>query len=164
MSFLRPSAVYQYLVTYQSIQWMPCQSWAFLWWPTLDSLMRLLVIVFLWSICAEIRYIPSSSMYPTLRVGDRVIIERASYYIRRPAINDIIIFRAHAQQPGFRKEEIYIKRIVARAGDLVEVHNRSLYVNRIAQNEDIIAERPTYSSNLMFRSEMSDGRFSVVPP
>ncbi|XP_057468957.1 uncharacterized protein LOC130758142 isoform X3 [Actinidia eriantha] len=105
MSFLRPSAVYQYLVTYQSIQWMPCQSWAFLWWPTLDSLMRLLVIVFLWSICAEIRYIPSSSMYPTLRVGDRVIIER--------------------------------------------VHNRSLYVNRIAQNEDIIAERPTYSSNLM---------------
>ncbi|PSS00129.1 Chloroplast processing peptidase [Actinidia chinensis var. chinensis] len=139
MSFLRPSAVYQYLVTYQSIQWMPCQSWAFLWWPTLDSLMRLLVIVFLWSICAEIRYIPSSSMYPTLRVGDRGIIERASYYIGRPAINDIIIFRAPAQQPGFRKEEIYIKRIVARAGDLVEVHNRSLYVNWIAQNEDFIA-------------------------
>ncbi|PSS31885.1 Thylakoidal processing peptidase [Actinidia chinensis var. chinensis] len=86
-------------------------------------------------------------MYPTLRVGDRVIIERASYYIRRPAINDIIIFRAPTQQPGFREEEIFIKRIVASAGDLVEVHHGSLYVNGIAQNEDFIAERATYSSN-----------------
>ncbi|XP_052201816.1 chloroplast processing peptidase-like isoform X2 [Diospyros lotus] len=147
MSFLRPSAPYQFLVAYQSVRWMPCQSWAFLRWPNLDAVLRLLVIVLLWSMFAEIRFIPSSSMYPTLGVGDRVFIERASYYIRRPAIHDIIIFRAPIQQPGFREEEIFIKRIVARAGDTVEVHEGSLYVNGISQNEDFIAEQLRYSLN-----------------
>ncbi|KAL6962217.1 signal peptidase I, partial [Sarracenia purpurea var. burkii] len=93
MSFLRPSAFYHFLVTYHSLRWMPCQSCAFLRWPSIDSLLRRLVIVLLWLMFVEIRYIPSSSMYPTLRIGDRVIVERASYYIRRPAIHDIIIFR-----------------------------------------------------------------------
>ncbi|XP_052201821.1 chloroplast processing peptidase-like isoform X6 [Diospyros lotus] len=124
MSFLRPSAPYQFLVAYQSVRWMPCQSWAFLRWPNLDAVLRLLVIVLLWSMFAEIRFIPSSSMYPTLGVGDRVFIERASYYIRRPAIHDIIIFRAP-----------------------IQVHEGSLYVNGISQNEDFIAEQLRYSLN-----------------
>ncbi|KAI8015854.1 Chloroplast processing peptidase [Camellia lanceoleosa] len=150
MSFLRPSVLYRFLlVTYHSLRWMPCQSWVFLRCPSLDSFIRLLIIVLLWSMFSEIRYITSSSMYPTLRVGDRIIVERASYYVRRPAIHDIVIFRAPAQQPEFMEEEIFIKRIVARAGDSVEVHHGSLYVNGIAQNEDFIAERPTYPLNLI---------------
>ncbi|GMP46838.1 hypothetical protein CsSME_00014842 [Camellia sinensis var. sinensis] len=152
MSFLRPSVLYRFLlVTYHSLRWMPCQSWVFLRCPSLDSFIRLLIIVLLWSMFSEIRYITSSSMYPTLRVGDRIIVERASYYVRRPAIHDIVIFRAPAQQPEFMEEEIFIKRIVARAGDSVEVHHGSLYVNGIAQNEDFIAERPTYPLNLIVR-------------
>ncbi|KAA8538405.1 hypothetical protein F0562_028049 [Nyssa sinensis] len=159
MSFLRPSALYQLLITFHSLRWMPCQSWASLPWPCFEGLLRLLIMVLLWSLCAEIRYIPSSSMYPTLRVGDRVIIERASYFIRRPAIHDIIIFRAPYQQPGFMEEEIFIKRIVAKAGDLVEVHHGWLYVNGIAQREDFIAERPTY---LMNRTYVPKGHVFVL--
>ncbi|XP_059630688.1 uncharacterized protein LOC132273685 isoform X3 [Cornus florida] len=181
MSFLRPSALYQFLITYHSLRWMPCHSWEFLRWPSFEGLLRLLVVLLLWSVTAEILHIPSSSMYPTLRVGDRIITERvsyntrfgflrqplgdeslvclllqklfkenseASYFIRRPAIRDIVIFRAPAQQLGFREEEILIKRIVARAGDLVEVHHGWLYVNGIPQNEDFIAERPRYITDL----------------
>ncbi|XAR62838.1 Signal peptidase I [Bertholletia excelsa] len=145
MSFLRPCALYQFLLTSHTGRWMPCQSWAFLRWPGLDGLMRFLIIVLLWSTLSEIRHIPSSSMYPTLRVGDRVIVERASYYIRHPAINDIVIFRPPTKQPGFKEGEAFIKRIVAKAGDSVEVHHKALYVNGIAQNEDFLAERPTYT-------------------
>ncbi|XP_059630691.1 chloroplast processing peptidase-like isoform X4 [Cornus florida] len=150
MSFLRPSALYQFLITYHSLRWMPCHSWEFLRWPSFEGLLRLLVVLLLWSVTAEILHIPSSSMYPTLRVGDRIITERASYFIRRPAIRDIVIFRAPAQQLGFREEEILIKRIVARAGDLVEVHHGWLYVNGIPQNEDFIAERPRYITDLTY--------------
>ncbi|KAL6570352.1 hypothetical protein OROMI_014866 [Orobanche minor] len=118
MSFLRPSAMSPFLLTL-SLKWMPCQSLGFLRWPGFDGFLRLIVLVLLWSMFSEIRFIPSSSMYPTLRVGDRVIVEKASYYIRDPAVNDIVIFRA-PKQPGTREDEVFIKRIVAKAGDSVQ--------------------------------------------
>ncbi|XP_065848004.1 chloroplast processing peptidase-like [Euphorbia lathyris] len=148
MSLLRPSAYSQFLLSL-SLKWMPCQSLGFLRWPGFDGFLRLIVLVLLWSMFSEIRFIPSSSMYPTLRVGDRVIVEKASYYIRAPAVNDIVIFRA-PKQPGTKVEEVFIKRIVAKAGDAVQVHHGSLYVNGKAQNEDFIADRPTYTSDLTY--------------
>ena len=76
MSFMKPSALYMFLTTYVSFRWMPCQSWGFLRWPGLDGFLRLLVVVLLWSMFSEIRYITSNSMHPTLREHDRVIIEK----------------------------------------------------------------------------------------
>ncbi|KAG6624400.1 hypothetical protein I3843_16G026200 [Carya illinoinensis] len=128
---------------------MPCQSWGFLRWPGLDGLLRLFVVLLLWSTFSEIRHIPSSSMFPTLRVGDRIIVERASYYFVSPAIHDIVTFRDPTQHPG-DEQVVFIKRIVAKAGDSVQVNHGLLYVNGIAQKEDFIAECPTYKSNLTY--------------
>ncbi|XP_015885645.1 chloroplast processing peptidase isoform X4 [Ziziphus jujuba] len=127
MSFLRPSALSQLLITYTSLQWMPCQSWGFFRWPGFDGFLRLLVMFLLWTMLSEIRFIPSSSMYPTLRVGDRIIVEKGSYYIRSPAINDIVTF-----------------------WDPTQINHGSLYVNGIAKDEDFIAGPPTYVSALTY--------------
>lgn len=142
MSFLRPSALYQLLITLNSLKWMPCM---FFGYPNFQGIIRLVIMFLLWSTLTEMCHISSSSMSPTLRVGDRIFVEKVSYFFRRPALHDIVTFRAPLDQPGFREGDILIKRIVARAGDLVEVRGGQLYVNMLAKKEDFVTEKPIYA-------------------
>lgn len=78
-------------------------------------------------------YIPSQSMENTLLVGDHLFVNRflfgsqtspllPSRGVRR---GDIVIFRS-VKDPQIDM----VKRCVALAGDVVEVHNKRLFVNR----------------------------------
>ncbi len=69
--------------------------------------------------------IPTYSMYPTLVPGDRFLANKTNYKIADPKRGDIIVFIC----PDNRRWN-YVKRVVAVAGDTVEVKAGEVYVNR----------------------------------
>ena len=86
----------------------------------------LLVVLMLRSFVAEPFRIPSSSMMPTLLIGDFILVNKYTYGIRLPVINkkivqlnnpergDVMVFRYPAD-PSLD----YIKRVVGVPGDVV---------------------------------------------
>ncbi len=95
----------------------------------------LLVLVFR-SFLFEPFKIPSSSMVPTLLIGDFIVVNKFAYGLRLPVLNnrfldvgepergDVIVFRYPVDG-----RTNYIKRVVGLPGDSVTYRGKVLYVN-----------------------------------
>lgn len=85
-----------------------------------------LIIVFIF----ETVSVDGTSMYSTLHNNDRLIVEKVSYYFRKPKQGDIIVFK----YPSDVKKK-FIKRVIAVSGDKVKISNDEVYVNDKKLNE-----------------------------
>lgn len=105
-------------------------------------LISLVVRVFI----AEPRYIPSESMFPTLEVGDRLVVEKVSYRFNEIHRGDIVVFEPppQLQQQGYQSNQAFIKRAIALAGDTVAVKDGVVIVNDKPLTENYIAQPPNY--------------------
>jgi signal peptidase I len=100
-------------------------------------LTALLLALFIRSFVVQAFKIPSGSMIPTLQVGDHILVNKFVYGLRlpypfgkslvlwkEPARGDVVVFVF----PRDRSKD-FIKRVVAVAGDTVEIRHKRLYVN-----------------------------------
>ncbi|BAQ64100.1 signal peptidase I [Geminocystis sp. NIES-3709] len=93
---------------------------------------------------AEARYIPSSSMEPTLQINDRLIIEKMSYRFHQPNRGDVVVFNATEALQRENFNDAFIKRIIGLPGDEVMVRNGKVMVNGEILREAYIKEAPQY--------------------
>jgi signal peptidase I len=96
----------------------------------------LLFVLVLRSFLVEPFRIPSSSMMPTLLIGDFILVNKFSYGIRLPVVNtkiievsepqrgDVMVFR-YPENPSLD----YIKRVVGLPGDRVGYYDKQLFIN-----------------------------------
>jgi signal peptidase I len=76
-------------------------------------------------------YIPSGSMRPTLKPGDRIFVNKFIYRFKDPERFDIIVFK-YPVNP--RKK--FIKRVIGLPGDTVEIKSGNVYINAKQIEED----------------------------
>ncbi|WP_087067249.1 signal peptidase I [Cyanobium sp. NIES-981] len=96
----------------------------------------------------EPRWIPSGSMLPTLQLQDRVLVEKVRTRLHRPLpVGTVVVFHPPQalQAVGYAPDAALIKRVVARAGDQVEVRQGQLWRNGSVVAQDWAAEAMTYS-------------------
>jgi signal peptidase I len=123
-------------------------------------LFAFIIAVIIKTFLAQAFFIPSESMVPTLRIGDRVLVEKVSYRLGAPERGQVIVFAKdvlgevpdlpwHQDARNFLrellglptgKEEDYIKRIVAVGGDTLRYFGtpRQLEINGQAIDEPYI--------------------------
>lgn len=110
------------------------------WWVeySVSFFPVILIVFFLRSFLVEPFKIPSTSMVPTLLVGDFILVNKFTYGIRLPVANvkvvelgapkrgDVMVFR-YPDNPSLD----YIKRVVGVPGDRIEYRDKRLIVNGV---------------------------------
>jgi signal peptidase I len=96
----------------------------------------LLVVFVLRSFLVEPFQIPSSSMVPTLLIGDYILVNKFTYGIRLPVLRTKVMDVNEPQRgdvmvffPPHMNDTYFIKRVIGVPGDTVSYRNKELTVN-----------------------------------
>jgi signal peptidase I len=102
--------------------------------------------------------IPSSSMYPTLKVGDRVVVNKMSYHVHPVHRSDVVVFGqpkcnsagstdvTHplwATCSALAHVKDLVKRVVALPGETVSIHDDHVYIDGKQLAEPYLAKGTT---------------------
>jgi signal peptidase I len=110
----------------------------FLEWGILIAAALLIAIV-IRSFVFQAFYIPSESMVPTLRVGDRVLVNKLSYKLHDPRRGDIAVFEAPETAQTDDIKDL-VKRIVGLPGETIQGKDGRVYINGRLLSEPYLPE------------------------
>lgn len=99
-------------------------------------LVAVLLALFIRTFVVQAFKIPSGSMKQTLQIGDHILVNKFVYGVKLPFLQKVVIPVKKPQRDDvivfkFPKdpEKDFIKRVVAVAGDEIEIRNKKVYVN-----------------------------------
>lgn len=93
---------------------------------------------------AEARYIPSTSMLPTLKINDRLLIEKIGYRFTSPERGDIVVFSPTEALKEQGYDDAFIKRVIGLPGETIQVRGGVVTVDGQPLLENYLADEPNY--------------------
>ena len=104
-------------------------------------------------------YIPSASMDPTLKIDDKVLVNKLSYKFHDIHRGDIVVFERPPQETDSNIKDL-IKRVIGLPGDSIEAHGGHVFVNGRQLNEPYLPLG--LESRELSRQTVPDGKLFVM--
>jgi signal peptidase I len=99
--------------------------------------------------------VPAASEYPTIVPGDRILVDKTTYRKTTPSRGDTILFKP----PNEHWRTHYVKRVVAIAGDTVEIKDGFVSVNGARLPREAIAPASIKAPQVKVDSRVLEGDF-----
>jgi signal peptidase I len=130
-------------------------------WKELPILLgvAILVAVLVRAFVLQTFFIPSPSMENTLKIDDRVLVNKLVYDFRSPHRGEVIVFKAPTVWSGNPEGEDFIKRVIGVGGDHVVCCDRSGPQDRLVINGKPIDEPFIFPGN-----KPADQDFDITVP
>jgi len=101
--------------------------------------------------------VEGESMMYTLRNTEKLVVNKAIYFLREPERGEIVVFHAEETRD-------YIKRVIAVAGDTVEIKNDQVFVNGKAIEEPYLKQKREEAEREGRPLHDSDYPLTTIPP
>lgn len=129
--------------------------------------MAFVIFLFVKGLIAEARYIPSSSMEPTLNINDRIFVEKlTARFGRKVERGDILVFYPPVIETGIPDNPwlqsigglpflpegppVFVKRVIGLPGETIQVvDGKGVFVNGKLLDENYVQEAPMYDMNVL---------------
>jgi len=104
--------------------------------------------------------IPTTSMVPTLKVGDRLLSNNIIYKIRAPKRGEVVIFK-YPEDP--RRD--FVKRMIGLPGEKVMIKDGKIFINGEEVHNEKVSCRYYYSEGFYaneYETEVPQGGYFVL--
>ncbi|MEY4162028.1 MAG: signal peptidase [Actinomycetota bacterium] len=108
-------------------------------------------------------YISGPSMETTMYTNDRVLVNKLSYRFGDIDRGDVVVFDRITMNGNTVAHDDLIKRVVALAGESVEIRNCDVYINDARIDEPYLPERDVSNSDPSARCRVTTMRRVLVP-